>query len=60
MVTAEPVGYLCTHGAVPEVIRPGLECSVGGDVPVRMGAVVVTEVRYTPEGAIHTAHVRGP
>lgn len=39
----EPIAYLCKHGrGEPEVLRPGYQCSEGGDDPIYPGDTVVT------------------
>lgn len=49
----ERVGWLCTHGAVPEVIRDGLQCP-DGDVPVYENDTVTITTRYgTPNVAVN-------
>lgn len=54
----EPVGWLCTHGNVPETVKPGFQC-VSGDEPVYPGDTVHTETRHFTVGELQTGTLRG-
>ena len=42
------IGFLCEHGDVPKMIRPGFQCSIGGDTAVWEGDRVTVATHHLP------------
>ena len=50
------VGFLCEHGAVPKIVRPGYQCDFGGDVAVYEGDRVTVTTQYL-DGVVPKASI---